>query len=291
MSQTTPQEQPLIGALLMLICQFFSASAVTAVKVISSNITAGTIAFTNYLICSCLIIALLAYKRNTSIKTQYLTLHIARALMGALYFVALFWAVDYIPAVDAILLRSTAPIWAPIIAYIWMRDTISYRIWLGIAVGFVGILLVLHPQRATINPGYFLGLFSAISFAINGMLTHRLNHLKEPLLRTLFYSFLIPTVILSPYAATHWPAIISIHQALLLGFIGLATFLLLFFYVASLRYAPITIILPISYIGIVIAGVYDWILWHHIPHTPAIIGMILVFLSCSFIVWTRAIVD
>ena len=154
-------------------------------------------------------------------------------------------------------------------------------------VGFIGILLVLHPQRTAINPGYFLGLFSAISFAISSMLTHRLNHLKEPLLRTLFYSFLIPAFILSPYAATHWPPIISIQQTSLLGFIGVATFLLFFFYVASLRYAPITIVLPISYMGIVIAGVYDWILWHHIPHTTAIIGMILVFVSCSFIVWTR----
>ncbi len=287
MSKKTQQEQPYLGALLMLVCQFFSASAITAVKMISASITAGTIAFINYLVCSCLIIVLLAYKRNIGVKTQYLALHVIRALMGVLFFVSLYWAVSYIPVVNAVLLRSTAPIWAPFIAFIWMRDTISYRVWLGIGVGFVGILLVLQPQRTAINPGYFLGLFSAVVFAVNSMLTHRLNQLKEPLLRTLFYSFLIPAFVLSPYAITHWPAVVSIHQVWLLGFIGLASFLLLFFYVASLRYAPVTIILPISYISIVFAGGYDWILWHQIPRAIAIVGMILVFLSCSFVVWAR----
>lgn len=280
-----PKDNALLGALLMLTCQFFSASILTAVKVISANLSTLTIAFVNYAVCLTLVCLTIMYSKDkTTIKTKYWPLHIIRSLSGCAYFITLFLALRFIPAVDGMLLRSTAPIWAPIIALICLKQTIKKNIWLGILTGFIGVALILHPNLSGLNPGYFLALLSGISFACNGLLTRALGARGEPSLRILFYAFLIPTLLLAPYAFNHWPHHLSQHDILLLTGISVGTYFMFFFWVGSLRYAKVTVTLPLSYVGVLIAGIYDWLLWQHIPSIFSIIGMLLIFLSCSYVV-------
>lgn len=287
MTKNIFKESILLGVILMTASQFFSASVVTAVKVVSAHVPTLVIVFISYFICLCFVVLIISCKRDIGIKTRNISLQIARSFIGVLYFGGLFWAVKYIPVIDSILLRSTAPIWVPFVAYIWMREKINHKIWWGIAAGFLGIILVLHPTLVSINIGYLIALFAAISFAISSVITRQLNKLEEPLFRTLFYAFLVPCIVLAPYALTHWPKTLNIEDILLLIFTGVGTLILLLFYVSAMRYASATILLPITYTGVVIAGFYDWGLWHHAPNAISIIGMILVFLGCFFIVWIK----
>ena len=285
MQQTHNNNNILLGALLMLVCQFFSASVLTAVKVISANLSTLNIAFFNYAVCLLLVCITLRHSKDKiSIKTQCLRWHIIRSMSGCAYFIALFLALRFIPAVDSMLLRSTAPIWAPIITLICLKQNIKKNIWAGIFSGFVGVALVLHPSLSGLNPGYIIALLSGFFFASNGLLTRILSTRGEPAQRILFYAFLIPTLLLAPYAVTHWPYHISQHDILLLTGISIGTYLMFFLWVSSLRYAKVNVTLPLSYIGVLIAGLYDWLLWQHIPSIISIIGMLLIFISCSYIV-------
>ncbi|WP_133128966.1 DMT family transporter [Legionella nagasakiensis] len=287
MSLNKIKENILFGIFLMAVSQFFSASVVTAVKIVSAHLPTPFIVFVSYFICLCLIILLLLFNRKVSIKTSHFSLQISRSFFGVLYFGCLFQAVKYIPVVDGILLRTTAPIWVTFIAVFWLREKINHRIWWGIFTGFAGIALVLHPTLVGINLGYFIALFAGVSFAISSIITSQLNKLGEPLFRTLFYAFLVPSIVLSPYALIYWPNEFFFEDAILLPFIGIGTMMLLLFYVSSMHYASATVLLPITYLGVIIAGFYDWALWQHAPDTLSIAGIILVFLGCFYIVWLK----
>lgn len=278
------RENILAGAGLMFAAQFFSASVVTTVKLISNAMTTSCIVFVGYTICLALT-CFVVVRQKVSLKTNHLKLQLARGVCGVLYFAGLFLAVKYIPVADAILLRSTSPIWTPIMILLAMHQRINKPIILAIILGFIGIALVLHPTLVGINMGYLIGLSSGVFIALSGILTRELQTLDEPLSVTLFYSFLIPSVALAPIAFLEWPTYVTSKEMMLLTFIGLGTYALLLLFVSAFRYASAVVLMPMTYFGVVIAGIYDWLLWGLVPDAMSSAGLVIIFTACSYIVW------
>ena len=50
----------------------------------------------------------------------------------------------------------------PVIAWVVFREKASAAIWIGAALGFVGILLVLGPQHNSFNVGALFALAGAL---------------------------------------------------------------------------------------------------------------------------------
>lgn len=273
----------LIGILLMIATQFFSASVVTAVKVASKRVPTAVIVETGYIVCLVLICLIIFLRKGPSLKTPCLKLQLLRSVSAILFFAGIFVAVKYIPVVDGIVMRCTAPIWVPLVVLIWLRRRIKPSLWFGIGAGFIGVAMIVHPTFSHLNKGYVIALLAAVSFAVSSVATRLLNQRGEPLMRTLFYAFVLPPVAFLPFAYNHY-AHISLEDWLLMGFVGVGTLGLLLCFVSSLRYASPVIILPLTYVGVVIAGFYDWLLWDHVPSLLSLLGMVVVFFACTFIV-------
>lgn len=278
----------LLGALLIIASQFFSASVMTAVKVVSERVPTVDVIFVSYTVSALIVTLVIFAKPKIGFKSEYLSLQLARSVVGVLYFGGLMWAVTYIPVVDTILLRSTAPIWAPFMALLWLHQSIDNRIWPRIFIAFIGVALILHPTLVGLNIGYLIALVAAMSYALSGILIKELNKKQEPLLRTLFYAFTIPAIVLLPYAATHIPSDATQLDAVLLGFIGVGTLVLLLLYISGLRYASVVVVLPVTYTGVIFAALYDWYLWGQAPHALTLLGMVFVFIGCYAIVRLEA---
>jgi drug/metabolite transporter (DMT)-like permease len=273
----------LTGILLMIVTQFFSASVFTAVKVASKRVPTAVIVETGYIICLVLICLIIVVRRGPSLKTPCLKLQLLRSVSAILFFAGIFVAVKYIPVVDGVVMRCTAPIWVPLVVLIWLGRRVKPSLWLGIGAGFIGVAMIVHPTFSNLNKGYVISLLAAVSYAVSSVATRLLNLRGEPLLRTVFYAFVLPPVAFLPFAYNHF-AHIAPGDWLLMGFVGVGTMGILFCFVSSLRYASPVIILPLTYVGVVIAGFYDWLLWGHIPSLLSLLGMVVVFFACTFIV-------
>jgi len=276
-----------LGVILMLLAQFLSASVVTAVKVVSLQVSTPFIICVSYGLCCLSVLAMILFKGGPSLKTKHLGLQISRSVLGGLYFGGLFFAVKFISVVDGVLLRSTAPLWVPFVAWAWLKEGINPKIYWGLLIGFVGVAMVLHPNLTQINIGYFIALVAAICFACSTVASRKLNVYKEPLLRTLFYTFLIPSLVLVPIVTLHWPKL-DLRVILLMAVISFGTLTLLLSFIASLKHASPIILSPLAYAGVVFAGIYDWLLWRYTPTWVALLGMLLVFLGCSAIIWVSS---
>ena len=79
---------------------------------------------------------------------------VAGALLHGLYLAGVWWAVRHgLPAGISGLLAALQPILTAAFSPFLVRERISPLRWLGIAVGFAGIALVLAPKLAGIAPG------------------------------------------------------------------------------------------------------------------------------------------
>lgn len=242
--------------------------------VASHQVPTSTIVFFQYSISLLLTLPTIFKQGISSLKTNHLGLMLLRCLTGLTSSAALFCAINYIPLVNAVLLQNTAPLFVPIIIWLWLRKTINRQLWWGIMVGFIGVIFILKPNAQIIHPASFIGLTAGILSSIS-LVSISLLKQTEPTNRILFYSFFPSSLIMLPLALMHpihftWPIIA--------GLIGVGIFMYLsqMLITMAFHYGKTTILAPMCYSVVVFSGLLGWLFWHHVPDWINGIGIALV---------------
>ncbi len=93
-------------------------------------------------------------------------------LLHAFYLGGVWWAVGQgVPAGISAVIAATQPIMTAMLAPVLIRERISQRQWLGIALGFAGIALVLAPRIAAATGADFAKLQLALVVNLGAMLS------------------------------------------------------------------------------------------------------------------------
>ncbi len=93
----------------------------------------------------------------------------------------------------------------PLIAWVVTRQRVSGPTWAGAGLGFAGVVLVLQPpQGQSFDIGEMSALAGALFLAVAMMSVRWLGATEPPLLRVLFYYFLLSTVMSVPIAVFDW---------------------------------------------------------------------------------------
>jgi drug/metabolite transporter (DMT)-like permease len=209
-----------------------------------------------------------------SLRTEKIGLHVLRAATGTACWYALFLAITMMPLTNAILLTFSAPLWMPVIAWAVFRQKSSKATWIGAAVGFAGVVLVLQPQHNQFNVGTLFALAGALLLAI-ALMSVRWLGATEPMPRILFYYFLLSTVMVAPIAAVKWQPVVPRAWIYLIG-IGFSQLLAQVFIVLAYRYASSVKLGPFIYTTIVFTALIDWAVWDRPPTLFVILGILLV---------------
>ena len=254
---------------------FFCVAAMSALGKAAGQLTstAVVVLFQN-LICLVFVIPLAIHGGWESLRTEKLGLHILRAASGTACWYALFIAIRMMPLTNAILLTFSAPLWMPVIAWVVFHQKASTATWIGAAMGFVGVVLVLGPQHNSFNVGALFALAGALLLAIALMSVRGLGA-TEPMPRILFYYFLLSTVMAVPFAAINWQPFEARAWIYLFG-IGFALLLSQVFIVLAYRYASSVKLGPLVYTVIVFTALIDWAVWDRAPTLSITLGMTLV---------------
>lgn len=86
-------------------------------------------------------------------------------------------AIAALPLAEVFALEFTTPLWAALLAAVFMGEPLNRGRWLSLLLGLVGVLLILRPGAAVINPASLIMLAGAIGFGVNVIATRRLTQL------------------------------------------------------------------------------------------------------------------
>lgn len=184
-------------------------------------------------------------------------------------------ATSKIPLVNATLLNNSTPIFIPLIAMIWLKTKVERKVWFGIAVGFVGVVLILKPHEDSfLNTGDVFGLISGISLAMAYVAMKQLTQ-TESFITIMFYYAAIASVCTFPFLffANSFPEPMAV---LYLVCSGISFTVCIFLLRKAYTYADAVKISPFNYSVIVFAGIFGWLIFSHVPDLFVIIGVILV---------------
>ena len=92
-------------------------------------------------------------------------------LIHAAYLGSVWWAVRHgVPASISALLSAIQPILTPVLAPLLLAERIGRLQWAGVAVGFVGLVMVLTPSLAGLDAGHLAGMGWQLGINAFGML-------------------------------------------------------------------------------------------------------------------------
>jgi len=263
-----------VGGALTTAAFFCVALVASLAKVAGQYTSTGVLLLFQNVICLLFMVPVALRGGMPLLQTDKIGLHVVRAVAGTACWYALFVAIKLIPLANATLLTYSAPLWMPLIAWVVTRQRVATATWVGAAIGFAGVILVLQPQSHSFSAGEGFALIGALMLAI-AMMSVRWLGATEPVTRILLYYFLLSTVLTIPVAAIDWQPFPARAWPWLIA-LGFAQFFSQILLVVAYRYASAEKVGPFIYSVIVFTAVIDWLVWGHRPTLFMYIGMALV---------------
>jgi len=262
------------GVIYILLSWLFYTGVVALSRVVSEESSVPIILLFQNLIGLILVLPWMIKKGGKSLYLSKIGVIVIRSLAGYLSFAFIFLAVQRISLVNTVLLSNTAPLFIPIIVWLWKGVRIGKRLWMGVLIGFIGIAIILRPNHQIINVGALFALGAAICLSISAIAKRRLVK-TEPIHTILFYYFLICTFLSIPFSFENWKPL-SAETLLLLCLLGVFFSCAQLLFLHALRYAKPSFLGPFNYSAIVYGVIIQWLVWGNLPTLWTVVGIIVV---------------
>jgi drug/metabolite transporter (DMT)-like permease len=234
------------------------------------------------------VISAMARRRTSELRVSNWRLQLTRgALMSASTFMFVT-ALALMPIADAIAIAFAGPVIATALAALLLKESVGWRRWSAIAIGFTGVVVMMRPTPDLIRLVAIVPLMAALMGAFRDIVTRRMGTGGES----------TPAIMLVSTSVVTIAGLFSIPAGWVpLGFadIGLylASALLIAFaqglMIESFRLGEVALVAPFKYTSLVWALLLGLLVWGDLPDAWTWIGSALVVGSGLYI-WRRELV-
>ncbi|MFZ2754684.1 MAG: DMT family transporter [Lysobacteraceae bacterium] len=269
------------AALLMLGSTVFFALMSVAIRLASATLHTFEIAFFRNLFGLIAALPLLLHHGPDLLRTTQLPRYLFRCVIGAVSMMASFWAIGHLPLAQAVALSYSTPIFVTIAAVIFLHEQVRARRWAAVALGFVGVMIIVRPGSDSFTAGSLVALTAAV---LSGIVAIQIKQLSkvEPADRIVFYTTLlwVPMSLLPALTAWEWPHGIVWVWVIAAGFLGTGGHML---WTRALKVGDVSALTPISFMQLPIVAVAGWLLFQEPVDRWTALGAGVIFVANAYI--------
>lgn len=278
MNKNNKNHTILLGSALAILTALSISLMGVYTKKIGTTLPTSMLLFVRFLISFVAILPIIIKAKNFTCKVHHRAHLGLRVTCGLLSIFFLLYSIKYIPLVDALLLNNTASLFIPIFAFIILKAKTPLKAISGLIVGFVGVILVLHPGKEILSLASILALLSGI-FAAIAIVEMRILSKKDAALQMLFYYYGAGLITGAIYAAFEWKLPTTSDLWLDLILVGVFGTLYQFFATLTYKTAPVRLMSPLLFAAVIFGGLFDWLFWGIVPDALTYIGGSLIVLG------------
>ncbi|MFC3714476.1 DMT family transporter [Sphingoaurantiacus capsulatus] len=209
--------------------------------------------------------------------------HVSRAIIGLTGMVLNFQAIRMLPLAEATVISFSVPFFATALAAIFLAEPVGRHRWTAIAVGLVGVVIVVQPGGSHIEPvAALVGIVAALAVATVTVTLRQLGS-TESATATVFWFSIASTIV----TGLTMPWFFQAHDAVtwgLLLWVGIAGGAAQLVNTASLRLAPVPVLAPFDYLQLLWAVLLGWLIWQTSPTAATWAGAAVIVASGLYIV-------
>lgn len=227
-------------------------------------------------------------RRTSMLRTKRPMAHVIRAVIGLSSMLCMFAGLTRMSLSDATAISFVTPIFATIMSAVLLGEHIGLHRMLAILAGFTGVVILTGAGTdAMLGSGPIFILVGAFLGAAVSVTIRQISQTEHSVTITFYFmlagvlmtGMALPFIWVPPPRET-WPLL------LVLGLAGGSMQIMLS---ASLRYAPVSVVMPFDYIQIVFVGFLSWAIWADLPTWRTLTGG-LIIISSGLYIFYREIV-
>ena len=218
------------------------------------------------------------------LRWRHPRLQLLRGLMLAAMTGLNFWALQYLQLAETGAMQFSVPILIAVLSAWWLGEHLDARRWMAIALGFVGVLVIIRPGTQAFHPAILLSAGNAVLYALFNLLTRHLASSEHPATMQLA-SALVATAVLTPFALLTWQTPASGWQWLMLAVAGLSGGAGHYFAAQAHRFASAAVLGPFLYQQIIYMSIGGWLVFGQVPDHAVLLGASIVVASGLYLLW------
>jgi drug/metabolite transporter (DMT)-like permease len=281
-------KHPLYAIGLMLAAMFAFASMTAMVRLLSESMQSTQIVLLRNLFSLALILgwSALLVRGRPRFATSRMKSHLWRAMVGFCSMQLWFYCLGIMPLTLATALSFTTPIFATLLAMVFLGEKAGIRRLSAIGVSFVGVLVILQPDSSGLAASSLLVLLSSALIAWSSLLVKSLTA-TDSSETIIFYMTAFMLVFSLPAGLMAWqtPTAYQLWLAFLVGFFSIVAHLLT---TRALALADMVTLMPFDYTRLLFASAYAYWLFDETMGWHTLIGALIIALSSLYIAHREA---
>ncbi len=216
-------------------------------------------------------------------QTQRLPLHLARCALNAVSLIFFFVALRRLELATIFAIGFVGPLLMTALSVPLLGEKVGLHRWSAIAVGFVGALIIIRPGADGVQVMAMVAMCATFLWATSMVIVRKLSATESDatLLAYINTSLLLVGMAGAPFdwQPVQWRELALIAALAVTQVIGQWLMLRAF------RLAPIGVIAPFQYSGIIWATLIGWWVWGDLPALNVWIGAAILVASGLYVMW------
>ena len=270
---------------LMIISGLFFVLMHSAVKYLSKEVHIFEIAFFRCALVIFVLAPIIFQQGKKIFKTKQPKVQFLRITTNSVAMLCFFYGISTTPLAQLTTLGFTVPIFATILAVIFMKEKIRLRRTTALIVGFIGTIIVMRPD-ISIELGALLIIFSSFLWSICLIFIKKLTKTDSAVTISLYFGIgMIPATF-----ALALPVLemIDLRQFIILIFIAVTGTLAQTIMNSALEKGELALLLPFDFLRLIWSVLIGYALFSEEPTITLWLGGFLIIGSTSYIAWREA---
>ena len=203
---------------------------------------------------------------------KYIWLRVAGEVGAAVFFLS---ALAQIPLANVTAILQAVPLTVTMAAALFLRETVGWRRWFAIIIGFLGVTIIVRPGVDGFSVYSLYAIAAVFCVTLRDIATRKLSKdvptslvaMITGVAITLYGAIMLPSVVWIPLTATHWFLLILAAIAIVFGYL---------FSVLAMRTGETSFIAPFRYTAMIWAIGLGIILFNDWPDNLTLLGTTIV---------------
>ncbi|MCH1558826.1 MAG: DMT family transporter [Alphaproteobacteria bacterium] len=271
---------PVLAVFFMIFSGFFATTMHCLIRFATEDHHPFEVAFFRTIFVLIIFLPLVARNGISSLKSNNIKLQTFRAIVGSVAMLCMFYGLSITELAKATALMFTVPIFATILAILFLKEIVGIRRWLAMIVGFTGAVIVLRPD-VELGFGPLLILCASLMWSSSMLMAKTLTKTDSISSITFWQAAgLIPATFILAVPVWQWP---NLSQLFMFLMIAIAGTLVHWFLNEALKRAEISALLPLDYLRLIWSVSMGFIFFNELPHAGLWFGAALILGASTYI--------
>ena len=209
-----------------------------------------------------------------AVRTSRPLQHVARNVVHYAAQYGWFVALTMIPLAQVVAIEFTMPIWSALLAVAFLGERMNRAKTLAIALGVLGVGLIVRPAATGLNTGQLIALSAAVGFAMSLIMVKSLTR-SDSALTIIFWMLVYQSLmgLLPAIAMWHWPSRATWGWVVVVAFCGTYSHYCM---ARAMQHAEATVVVPMDFLRVPLSALAGWLVYSERVDLFTVAGVTLI---------------